>query len=407
MNKSSPAPNAFDPLRSPLSMTAEDSFLDLLIETLQALDRPVRAQFLQRFFKSIAQVELPENITLDLWDQILVRRHELSENLGKPVSLKTAIVDVLASTNFLRTPVLMEYEELKKLQVNAATDALTGLYNRRLFEEYFAKELNRAKRYTQHMSLVLMDLHKFKEVNDRFGHPQGDQALQIAAATLRKTLRTSDYAFRIGGDEFALLLLQSDPEQANTLSRRLRQNYESAIAPMKIDTPLALDYGISIFPEDGESKEALIRVADERLYEFKNASRAPAAPSRVIPIETPAAREAQQAAHEVPLPSLAAAAAAAASSLPIGADRRKWERVSLAGTRAYAVLNEVGEKTARVIDLSYGGVGLHFGAGEEAPQSFNAVLHVPILPPVRVSLKKTYVHSADDSGTRIGCAFVS
>lgn len=390
-------------------MTAEDSFLDLLIETLQALDRPVRGQFLQRFFKSIAQVDLQENVTLELWEQILLRRHELSENLGRPISLKTAIVDVLASTNFLRTPVLMEYEDLKKLQVNAATDALTGLYNRRLFEEYFAKELNRAKRYNQHMALVMMDLHKFKEVNDRFGHLQGDQALQLAAATLRKTLRTSDYAFRIGGDEFALLLLQCDPEQASTLSRRLRANYETAIAAMKLETPLGLDYGISNFPEDGENKEALVRVADERLYEFKNANRAPATPSRVIPMETPVAREvpATAPAFSAPLSSMAVAAAAAASSLPIGADRRKWERVSLAGTRAYAVLNEVGEKTARVLDLSYGGVCLQFGAGEATPQSFNAVLHVPILPPVRVSLKKTYVHAADEAGTRIGCAFVS
>jgi diguanylate cyclase (GGDEF)-like protein len=393
-------------------MTAEDSFLDLLVETLQALDRPVRGQFLQRFFKSIAQVELPEAVTLDLWDQILLRRKELSENLGKSISLKTAIVDVLASTNFLRTPVLMEYEDLKKLQVNAATDALTGLYNRRLFEEYFVKELNRAKRYNQHMALVMMDLHKFKDVNDRFGHQQGDQALQIAAATLRKTLRTSDYAFRIGGDEFALLLLQCDPEQATTLSRRLRVNYDGAIAPLKIDAPLALDFGVSIFPEDGESKEALIHVADERLYEFKNANRAPAAPpavSRVIPMDTPMGREVApaQSPSRTPLTSVAAAAAAAASSLPLGAERRKWERVSLAGTRAYAVLNEVGEKTARVLDLSYGGVCLQFGAGEEAPQNFNAVLHVPILPPVRVSLAKTSVHFADENGTRVGCAFVS
>ncbi|HEY2932969.1 MAG TPA: GGDEF domain-containing protein [Acidobacteriota bacterium] len=394
-------------MRSAVPLSAEDSFLDLLIETLQALDRPVRAQFLQRFFKAIAQVDLQEGITLDLWDQILARRQELSESLDHPISLKTAIVDVLASTNFLRAPVLMEYDELKKLQLNAATDALTGLYNRRLFEEYFTKELTRAKRYNQHIALVMMDLHKFKEVNDRFGHMQGDQALQIAAATLRKTLRTSDYAFRIGGDEFSLLLLQCDPEQASTLSRRLRTNYESGIEPMQIDVPLALDYGISNFPEDGDTRDALVRIADDRLYEFKKANRAPGNASRVIPMEAPAARETPAPATSVPLSNIAVAAAAAASSLPSGADRRKWERVSLAGTRAYAVLNEAGEKTARVLDLSYGGVGLQFGAGEVAPQSFNAVLHVPILPPVRVSLKKTYVHSADESGTRIGCAFVS
>ena len=354
-------------------------------------------------------MELPEAVTLDLWDQILLRRQELSENLGKPVSLKTAIVDVLASTNFLRTPVLMEYEELKKLQVNAATDALTGLYNRRLFEEYFSKELTRAKRYNQHLALVMMDLHKFKEVNDRFGHLQGDQALRLAAATLLKTLRTSDYAFRIGGDEFALLLLQSDPEQATTLSRRLRANYLGAIAPLKIDAPLALDFGVSFYPEDGENKESLIRVADERLYEFKNASRASAsAPSRVIPMDTPAGREAAQVQAQPQAPAMArAAAVSAAGAIKTGAERRKWERVSMVGTHAYAVLHGNSDKTARVLDLSYGGVGLQFGTGEEAPQDFDVVLHVPILPPVRVNLTKTYVHSIDENGIRIGCSFVS
>ena len=99
----------------------------------------------------------------------------------------------------------MEYEELRKLQINAATDPLTGLYNRRFFDDFFDKELNRSVRYTHRLALVVFDLHRFKEVNDRYGHPQGDLLLQMAASTLRKSLRTSDYAFRIGGDEFALL----------------------------------------------------------------------------------------------------------------------------------------------------------------------------------------------------------
>src|SRR5256884_9344114 len=87
---------------------------------------------------------------------------------------------------------------------NAVTDPLTGLYNRRLFGESFEKELNRARRYTQPLSLVILDLHRFKEVNDKHGHPRGDEVLRATAATLKKALRTSDSAFRIGGDEFAL-----------------------------------------------------------------------------------------------------------------------------------------------------------------------------------------------------------
>lgn len=388
--------------------TAEESFLDLLVETLESLDRSVRGQFLQRFFKSLAQIELPESDAISTWDQILERRRELSLSLSKPISLKTAMVDVLASTNFLRVPILVEYDELKKLQINAATDALTGLYNRRLFEEYFNKELNRSKRYGQQLALVMMDLHRFKEVNDKYGHLQGDQALQMAAAALRKTVRASDYAFRIGGDEFALLLPQCDAEQCRVLSRRLRANYEAAVQGLKLDVPLALDYGVAVYPEDGDQRESLLRLADQRLYELKNATRNH---PRIVPRETP--RE------TVPLPAAPPVPAAAPPRTPVpapvesvirqaaeGKNKRKWERVSLVGTRAYAVLVDGEDKTARVIDLSYGGVALQVERPEELPAAFQAVLHVPILPPVKVSLRKTY-EQIHGEGTRVGCAFIS
>jgi diguanylate cyclase (GGDEF)-like protein len=416
VSRSVPDPDPQESVRS-LAAGAQESFIDLLVETLESLERTARGQFLQRFFKALAQVDLTEALSLEFWDQILQRRRELSESLGKAVSLKTAMVDVLASTNFLRTPVLMEYEELKKLQINAATDALTGLYNRRLFDEYFNKELNRAKRYGQHLALVIMDLHRFKEVNDRYGHLHGDQALQMAATTLRRTLRTSDYAFRIGGDEFALLLLQTEPEQAATLCRRLHNNYDSAISALKLEVPLGLDYGVAMFPEDGDSKETLITAADQRLYQFKNSMRGQ---PRVIPMETTPAREtaapAAPAAQPQKPPSssvspLKAAAPSPTVTLPAAArtaaERRRWERVSMVGTRAYAVLGEDTQNTARVIDLSYGGVALHFERADQVTGSFSAVLHVPILPPVRVTLRRTNSIQVEGQGFRIGCAFVS
>src|ERR1700687_2370483 len=188
--------------------STEEVFLEFLTDTLETMERPARGQFLEKFFKSIAHVELNEAQSLELWEQTLARKRELSESAGKKMTLQAALVDVLASANFLRLPILMEYEELKKLQINAATDPLTGLYNRRFFDDYFEKELNRSIRYSHRLALVVFDLHRFKEVNDRYGHPQGDILLQMAATTLRKSMRTSDYAFRIGGDEFALLLPQ-------------------------------------------------------------------------------------------------------------------------------------------------------------------------------------------------------
>ena len=415
--------------------SAEDSFLELLVETLQGLEEFVRGQFLRQFFRTTAQIDLSESKSNEYWELILQRRRELGDTLGKRVSLKTAMVDVLASMNFLRVPILMEYDEFKKLQINAATDALTGLYNRRLFDEYCEKELNRAKRYGHNLAIVILDLHKLKDINDRFGHLQGDQVLQLAASTLRRTLRASDFAFRIGGDEFALLLPQTEPDQANTLCRRVRTQFETEIAPLKMGVQATLDYGVAVHPVDGESKSELMGLADKRLYELKHAgptaqSAAPAS-SRVVPIETHIPREATAAPAPAPPPSpapapaakvphpitasptpvaaasTASAAAAAAQAPQANRDQRKWERVSLVGTKAHAVLTDLNQRTARVIDLSYGGVALLLEKQEEIPDQFNAVLHVPILPPVRVILRKTYAHSLEDGHIRLGCSFVS
>jgi diguanylate cyclase (GGDEF)-like protein len=436
------------PLRNPLTpqpsdlarsqTSAEDSFLDLLVETLEGVEESVRGHFLRSFFRTIAQIDLAETESAEYWERILIRRRELSEGLDRRVSLKTAMVDVLASTSILRVPILVEYEDFKKLQINAATDALTGLYNRRLFDEYCDKELNRAKRYAQQLAIVILDLHKLKEVNDQRGHLQGDEVLKIAASTLRKTLRASDFSFRIGGDEFALLLPQTDPEQAITLCHRIRSQYEGDISPLSLDIGVTLDFGIAVHPVDGDQKSALMNIADQRLYQMKISGRAKsgarqpesfaAAQKSAEPQESrvserthePKRQETQS--RPAPLSALPSSLPGASLPTPItlkplqsaaqpsgahSAEHRKWERVSLAGTKAYAILTDASQKNASVADLSYGGVALIMDKPDELPVQFNAVLHVPILPPVRVVLRKTYTNRAEDGRSRVGCSFVS
>lgn len=420
--------------------SADDSFLELLAETLDGVEEPARGQFLKQFFRTLTQLDVPEAQSSALWKKVLQRRRELAESLGRPVSLRAALMEVLSTSNLLRVPVLMEYEEYRKLQVNAATDPLTGLHNRRLFDEYCEKELNRARRYAHNLAVVIMDLHKLKEVNDRLGHMRGDQVLQVAAQTLEKTLRQSDFSFRIGGDEFALLLPQTDSEQAITLCRRVRAQYESEMQALRIELGVTLDFGVAVYPQDGETKPVLMRVADERLYRLKYATRETAAPA------VPPAPSARAQAAEVPLPQTPAPSSAPAAPAPQAAPpketpapqgapaqaprpepvafperakpvyqppqapytvQRKWERVSLAGTRAHADFGEPEARRATVIDLSYGGVALLLETGEDVPTMFNAVLHVPILPPVRVNLKKAYVLPTEGGRLRVGCAFVS
>src|SRR5271168_2774671 len=97
-----------DPLQPQPS--TEDSFLDLLVETLEGLDESSRGQFLRQFFRTIAQIDLTKEQSLETWAQTIERRTEFNDSLGKKISLKTALVDVLSSTNALRVPIMIEYE---------------------------------------------------------------------------------------------------------------------------------------------------------------------------------------------------------------------------------------------------------------------------------------------------------
>src|ERR1700682_867633 len=412
----------------------EDSYLELWADTLEGLDVSARGEFLQRYIRAITHLDLREDQCVQLWDEMLQRRRELSDNLGRPVALKTALMDVLASAGLFRVPIVIEYDELKILQLNAVTDPLTGLYNRRLFSEPFEKQLNRARRYGSPLGLVVLDLHRFKEVNDKHGHPRGDEVLRAAAATLKKALRTSDSAFRIGGDEFALLLPQTDAEQALALSRRVETVFTEMLQPLQLSVGVSMDHGVATYPQDAEQADQLIRIADERLYHLKHANHSKTANSSAR-IESPSAPEAPAA----PAPDRAApapqpisietrrapektettiAAAASATSAAISGDlakapsrvfavQRKAERVSMTGTNAYAVLGDQGARRARVLDLGFGGVAMELDSLEDLPENLLAVLHVPILPPVRVNLRPVWKQQTAQGGFRVGCAFVS
>ena len=406
----------------------EDAYLELLADTLEAMDVPARSQFLQRYFRATTHLDLRESQSLQLWDEMLTRRRELTEQLGRIISLKTVLMDVLSSAGLIRVPVVLEYGEYKKLQVNAVTDPLTGLYNRRLFVESFEKELNRARRYGLPLGIVILDLHRFKEVNDKYGHPRGDEVLRAAASTLQKALRTSDSAFRIGGDEFALLLPQTDATQAVALSRRIETVFAETLRPLQLAFSVTMDHGVANFPQDGEQSDQLVRIADERLYRLKqvnhartgdSSSRAAAASaaspptSATLPISISSGRPEDKApsdfadASSIAARSLTTQTPTAAEPPASYAIQRKAERVSMVGTNAYAVIGEQGARRARVLDLGFGGVALEFEQPEELSESIMAVLHVPILPPVRVYLKPVWSRRTAEGTFRFGCHFIS
>jgi diguanylate cyclase (GGDEF)-like protein len=430
-----PSPGVPAPPRSSL----EDSYLELLIDTVETLDLPARGQFLQRYLRAVTHLDLRESQCLQLWEEMITRRRQLSEALHRNVSLKTALMDVFSTAGLLRVPVLIEYDELKKLNLNAVTDSLTELYNRRVFNEFFERELNRSKRYNQPLGLVMMDMHRFKEVNDKHGHPRGDEVLRMAAATLKKALRTSDFAFRIGGDEFALILPQTDAPQSLALSRRVETVFADTLKSLQLNVSVGMDHGVSNYPQDGDNADDLVRIADERLYQRKHAHRA-------RPAETPAPRPVETAPAQPPVapPAAERPASTPAPTPPISIETkrppekqeeaappptsqgqpesskissvgkvprafttpRKAERVSMTGTNAYAVLGEQGARRAKVLDLGFGGVALEVDSPEGLTENILAVLHVPILPPVRVNLRPVWTLRTN-LGYRVGCTFVN
>jgi diguanylate cyclase (GGDEF)-like protein len=158
-----------------------------------------------------------------------------------------------------------------QLARRARADPLTDLLNHQAFTEDLELELVRARRYEHGLALVFLDVDRFKAINDTLGHPEGDRVLRTLAAVLRETLRASDLAGRMGGDEFAACLLESDAEAAGRFLSRLTDRLDELSAAGTLPQPFSVSPGVAHFPSDGADADALFRVADARLYELKRA----------------------------------------------------------------------------------------------------------------------------------------
>jgi diguanylate cyclase (GGDEF)-like protein len=156
---------------------------------------------------------------------------------------------------------------MEELRFLADHDPLTGLLNRRAFIRELEAEIDRSSRYRHTFALMVCDLDGFKELNDREGHPAGDEALRQVATVLTEGTRGSDRVFRIGGDEFALLLPEADREGAPLALRRLSKTFQERVRRQLRGVDAS--FGIALFPDDGRGTDELFRAADAALYEAK------------------------------------------------------------------------------------------------------------------------------------------
>ena len=202
--------------------------------------------------------------------------HAGTQRVQRVVDLATlAFADAYVDATMADTAqYLQRLRELNAQLTDESThDKLTGLYDRGYFDVALERETRRAERYNRPLALVMADIDHFKRVNDTFGHQLGDLALQHVAGLLLGAVRATDYVCRYGGEEFAILLPETNLSQALAMAERTRSSIEAR--PVNVGTPvsLAISLGVAAYPDHATDGPALVAQADAALYAAKAAGR--------------------------------------------------------------------------------------------------------------------------------------
>ena len=193
---------------------------------------------------------------------LIAHEHELNDHGRRLIS----------ETVTYTAPVLANLRNLAIAERRAHTDSLTGLPNRRALDDTFKLMIAQASRALTPLSVMLIDLDRFKEVNDTFGHDRGDEVLAAVATTLAESVRTSDFAARMGGEEFLVLLPSTDPATAGTVAEGVARSL-AATRVNGVDRRVTASVGVAGFPTHGADGPTLLRSADRALYQAKRDGR--------------------------------------------------------------------------------------------------------------------------------------
>jgi diguanylate cyclase (GGDEF)-like protein len=187
--------------------------------------------------------------------------------------LTLARMQPLANAVALALENLRLFQKTRELSI---TDEVTPLYNVRFFHQILDRELKLVDRYKSMLSLLFIDLDNFKPINDKHGHLRGTRVLREVGFLISELVRETDYPVRYGGDEFCVVLPQTDSDAARNFAERLRKSIESHtfLQEEGIDARLGVSLGVATYPMEAATKEALIRLSDARMYEDKGERRA-------------------------------------------------------------------------------------------------------------------------------------
>jgi diguanylate cyclase (GGDEF)-like protein len=210
-------------------------------------------------------------IPICLHDQVLGLLRLDSDTPGEFAAEDGERLQPLANVAAIALENAQLFGEVQRL---AITDGLTGTHNRHHFFELAERELNRARRFGQPVSAIMLDVDHFKQVNDTYGHAVGDQVLRVVAERCGESIRDIDILGRYGGEEFAIILPGTDLSGTPTMAERLRRSIADAPIPTdKGDLTVTISLGVASSAQDDEDAAALLNRADVAMYEAKQAGR--------------------------------------------------------------------------------------------------------------------------------------
>lgn len=230
----------------------------------------------QIIFKVIADLHLDRDVAFNHWTELNQHSLWLNEQIGRPLPLVAAVCDYFSCENnkLISNPKLTTFEHFDSLVNHSTIDRLTGLFNRNCFNDTLTHLIALSQREDSELSLVFLDLDDFKQVNDTYGHQMGDMVLNKFGKVLSNSIRKSDIALRYGGEEFVILMPNTNYNDALMLSNRIRLNVQNTVF-IENGTKLhiSISGGLAVYPTHAKTADELIYSADSALYRAKGAGK--------------------------------------------------------------------------------------------------------------------------------------
>ncbi len=261
---------AFDEFKLRKLLTTQGDALESVAESAEYARHKGFFRFIIHF---LTHLNLSDDEAKKHYKNILEHRRVMTDKLNRDVGLRVAAMDYFYNmVRVLSNPRIVEIPMFEEIEQRSREDAKTGCYNMNFFTEILDKEIRRAQRYDQQLSVLLIDIDNFKLFNDLYGHIYGDRILRDFCDVLRNGLRSEDAVARFGGDEFLVLMPQTGRVGARFMAERIRQKLVEFSQAKKAGEgveDIRFSGGIATYPMDGGDARSLIQAADQSLYKAK------------------------------------------------------------------------------------------------------------------------------------------